>query len=74
MIKDDDTWNDHISFVETYLPECCRGENFNIWKGYFHAIEKAPELESMIELTYGRGTFISTWLSETEKFPMMSTA
>ena len=63
MIKDNEIWADHISFVETYLPECCRGKNFDTWGGYFCAIDEDDALESIIELTYGRGTFIAEWIA-----------
>lgn len=26
-------WQDHIKFVETCVPACCRGENYDNWVG-----------------------------------------
>ena len=72
MIKGEEMWNDHIAFVETCIPECCRNECFNTWAGYFDAIHNEPELELFITLTYGTGTFIHTWINETEKFRMQA--
>ena len=64
IIKKEEIWNDHISFVETYLPECCRGKNFHTWGGYFHAIKEDTQLESVIELSYGTKSFIREWITE----------
>jgi len=26
-------WNDHIQYIENYVPIECRNENYNTWKG-----------------------------------------
>ena len=33
LIREDDVWNEHIRYIETAVPECCRGENYDTWKG-----------------------------------------
>jgi len=65
MIKGDEIWNDHIKFVETVLPECCRGKNMSGWEGYFVEIVSDPELETMIR-TQKYNTLVSEWIVDSE--------
>ena len=33
-------WKDHVKFVKLVVPICCKGENFNTWKGYAYLSEE----------------------------------
>lgn len=33
LIRPDSIWNEHIRFVEECVPACCRGENYDDWRG-----------------------------------------
>jgi hypothetical protein len=26
-------WDDHVTYVKTCVPACCRGENYDTWQG-----------------------------------------
>lgn len=34
LIRPDEIWNDHIAYVENCVPDICRGENYESWRGY----------------------------------------
>ena len=36
LLRPDRIWNEHVEFVKNCVPEYCRGENYDTWKGMEH--------------------------------------
>ena len=54
-------WDDMVTFVKEYVPECCRNENFSTWLGFETEKELQPELATFLILQ--NSPFVETWVS-----------
>lgn len=54
MLRDDDTWTDHINFIEHLVPICCRNEYYDTWKGFVNLPEEEQkEIKTVMTLQFG---------------------
>jgi hypothetical protein len=60
-IKNDVAWADHVKFIETCVPLCCRGENVSTWQGYIKERREDPSFASLMRLTVADDHFVSEW-------------
>jgi len=60
LIEDPDIWDDHISFVKSVIPTCCKGENFNTWKGYAYLSEEEKlEIKIIAKLSCKYASYVN---------------
>jgi hypothetical protein len=59
-----DIVDNHVQFVNDCIPLCCRGENFETWKGYEREIVLDPSLELTLYLAIPATAITRKWMEE----------
>jgi hypothetical protein len=59
-------WSSLLWFIDTCVPHCCKGANYNTWRGWIDESKENPELLTYIKLTLTDDTNLMLWLAQHE--------